>query len=93
MQTMSHLSLQPAVGARVMGGFAESFVHVMKAQAVKPTRPRCPPIAVLHHSAAKAGTPKLISAHALEQRLPATALSPLLLTEERAPRQRCTSER
>jgi CRP/FNR family transcriptional regulator len=114
MHTMSHLSLQPAVGARVMGGFEQSLAqaslrrveakefvfaegdptthvfrvetgavalykvladgrrqivgfaypgdliglgaegeHVMNAQAVKPTRLRCLPIASLHHSAAR----------------------------------------
>lgn len=114
MQTMSHLSLQPPVGARAMGGFEESLAraslrrveakefvfaegdptthvfrvetgavalykvladgrrqivgfaypgdliglgaqgeHTMNAQAVKPTRLRCLPIAMLHHSAAK----------------------------------------
>jgi CRP/FNR family transcriptional regulator len=114
MQTMSHLSLQPAVTARAMGGFEQSLAqaslrrveakefvfaegdptthvfrvetgavalykvladgrrqivgfayrgdliglgaegeHVMNAQAVKPTRLRCLPMAMLHHSAAK----------------------------------------
>jgi CRP/FNR family transcriptional regulator len=114
MHTMSHLSLQPAAGARAIGGFEESLAraslrrveakefvfaegdptthvfrvetgavalykvladgrrqivgfaypgdliglgaqdeHVMNAQAVKPTRLRCLPIAMLHHSASK----------------------------------------